>query len=451
METDLGIDLGVKERYATTMTVFMNILFILITGIWFVRFFIEMGMSKEHRICRFFQGSAEYKGESLTKKDIRQVLLFALAIRLLVYFAGIFIYMVQSHVTVFSWNDFLNLWNRSDAQHYLDLAEKGYAACTEVTEWSGREEHLFLVFFPLYPWFIRLVHLFVNSYVVAAFVVSILSFCIGCAFFYGAVKEEYGASIAEKSLILLMLYPFSFFFGGIMTESLFFCLISAGFFYIRRHKWLVVGLIGILASLCRIQGVILLGVGMVEFFVYYQPLRMLREKQFKSFLKHFFTEAVWLFLIPIGNLIYLGLNYQITGNAFQFTVYQKNHWYHTTTWFTNCVAEIVRYISGQDSDTMLLIWYPELVLFLVAAVLLLCSLRTQPLKYSAYLLVYTLINYSVTFLISGGRYMLNALPLFFFTAALLDKHKMLYKLLCFALALLYGIYFTAFITGGAIY
>ena len=66
---------------------------------------------------------------------------------------------------------------------------------------------------------------------------------------------------------------------------------------------------------------------------------------------------------PIGNLVYLGLNYQITGNAFQFTVYQKNHWYHTTTWFTNCVAEIMRYISGQVSDTTLLIWYPELILF----------------------------------------------------------------------------------------
>lgn len=80
---------------------------------------------------------------------------------------------------------------------------------------------------------ISLVHpllsLFVNSYAVAAFAVSIISFCVGCVFFYGAVKEEYGASIAEKSLTLLLLYPFSFFFGGIMTESLFFCLISAGF------------------------------------------------------------------------------------------------------------------------------------------------------------------------------------------------------------------------------
>lgn len=437
------------------MTLFMNAIFTLFTAIWFFRFLIEMGVPKKYKISRLFQSTTDYNGERLTREDVLRVLFFAFLIRILIYFASVLIYMVQSdfllHTPVFSRNDFFNLWTKSDAQHYLDLAEKGYAACTEITEWSGREEPLFLVFFPLYPWFIRFFHLFLNNYVMAAFAVSIISFCVGCVFFYGAVKEEYGTSIAEKSITLLLLYPFSFFFGGIMTESLFFCLISAGFFYIRRHKWPIVGLIGILASLCRIQGAILLGVGMVEFLVSYQPIQMIREKQFKDFLKHFFSEAVWLLLIPIGNLLYLWLNYQITGNAFQFTVYQKNHWYHTTTWFTNCVTEIMHYISGPTSDTTLLIWYPELILFFVAAILFLYSLRTQPLKYSAYLLVYTLINYSVTFLISGGRYMLNALPLFFFTAALLDQHKMLYKLLCFASALLYGIYFTAFLTGGSIY
>ncbi len=72
-----------------------------------------------------------------------------------------------------------------------------------------------------------------------------------------------------------------------MTESLFFCLISAGFFYIRRHKWLIVGLIGLLASLCRIQGVILFGVGIIEFLISSQPIRMIEEGQFKGFLKHF--------------------------------------------------------------------------------------------------------------------------------------------------------------------
>lgn len=224
-----------------------------------------------------------------------------------------------------------------------------------------------------------------------------------------------------------------------MTESLFFCLISAGFFYIRRHKWLIVGLIGLLASLCRIQGVILFGVGIIEFLISSQPIRMIEEGQFKGFLKHFFTETVWLFLIPIGNLVYLELNYQITGNAFQFTVYQENHWYHTATWFTNCVAEIMRYISGQVSDTTLLIWYPELILFVVAAALLLYSLRTQPLKYSAYLLVYTLINYSVTFLISGGRYMLNALPLFS-----LPLHYLINTNCCIHCCVLHQLYYMGF-------
>ena len=433
----------------------LNIVFILFTGFWFLRFFTEMGLSGKCRIGRFVSCTTNYKGEHLTKKDICQVLLFAFMIRLLVYFASIFIAIIQSdfssQASAFSLSDFFQLWNKSDAGHYLDLAEKGYAGCVEVPEWSGQEEHLFLVFFPLYPWLIRLFHCFIPNYAASALVVSTISFCIGCVFFYGTIKEEYGTSIAEKSLILLLLYPFSFFFGGIMTESLFFCLISAGFFYIHRHNWPVVGLIGILASLCRIQGVILLGVGMVEFLVVYQPIRRFRERQFQSFLRHFFTEAAYLFLIPLGSLLYLGLNYQVSGNALQFTIYQKNHWYHTTTWFTNCIAEICRYLSGQTDASSLFIWYPELFLFVVTVLLLLYSLRTQPLKYSAYLLVYTLINYSVTFLISGGRYMLNALPLFFFVAAWTDKHKWLYKFLCFVLMLLHGIFFAAFLNGNAIY
>lgn len=110
------------------MTILLNTIFILFTGIWFVRFWVEMDVPEKYRVSRFFQN--------------------------------------------FFWNDFFNLWNKSDAQHYLDLAEKGYVNCTEVTEWSGSEEHLFLVFFPLYPWIVRFFHFFVNNYAVSAFAVS---------------------------------------------------------------------------------------------------------------------------------------------------------------------------------------------------------------------------------------------------------------------------------------
>ena len=53
---------------------------------------------------------------------------------------------------------------------------------------------------------------------------------------------------------------------------------------------------------------------------------------------------------------------------------------------------------------------PELILFVIAIVLLAYGLTRHPLKYTAFLLVYTLVNYSVTFLISGGRYMSCAFP-----------------------------------------
>ena len=72
-------------------------------------------------------------------------------------------------------------------------------------------------------------------------------------------------------------------------------------------------------------------------------------------------------------------------------------------------------------------WLPELLLFGLTVVLLIYGLTRHPLKYTAYLLVYTLINYSVTFLISGGRYMSCAFPLFIIGAEILDKHPKIYQ------------------------
>ena len=40
--------------------------------------------------------------------------------------------------------NWLEIWNRWDATHYLTLAEKGYAA--------AGDSRVLLVFFPLYPW-----------------------------------------------------------------------------------------------------------------------------------------------------------------------------------------------------------------------------------------------------------------------------------------------------------
>ena len=135
-----------------------------------------------------------------------------------------------------------------------------------------------------------MVHFVIRDWQIAALFLSSCAYALGACFFYLLLSDEYGKSIAQKSLVLISVYPFAFFFGGIMTESLFFCTMSAGFYFIRKHNWAAAGLAGILCSLCRVQGILLLGVAGVEFFVYYKPFKMLKEKEAAELLKLIFTK-----------------------------------------------------------------------------------------------------------------------------------------------------------------
>ena len=66
---------------------------------------------------------------------------------------------------------------------------------------------------------------------------------------------------------------------------------------------------------------------------------------------------------------------------------------------------------------------------------------------SAFLFVYTLVNYSVTFLISGGRYMACALPMFMILAESTKKHKWIYSLILVISFFLLEVYFRAYMSG----
>src|SRR5262249_49280601 len=58
----------------------------------------------------------------------------------------------------------LEIWNEWDAVHYLNLAKNGYVAAGDA--------RVSLVFFPLYPWLVRLMAFVVRDYLVAALIVS---------------------------------------------------------------------------------------------------------------------------------------------------------------------------------------------------------------------------------------------------------------------------------------
>lgn len=427
----------------------ISILLLGILIIWFVRFFGEMGTDYSRiRFANWCQGKKTYTGEAFEKEEILSIFGKAFFIRVGFYVLGVLIctQLVEYYASLgkFNFQAFLGSWKRWDAQHYINLAKFGYQDYVE----NG--QHLFLVFFPLYPWLLRVVHLVVKNWELACLLLSTFCFCVGSVYFYAAIKEEYGGEIARRAFYLLCCYPFSFFFGGMMTESLFFCLVAAGFFYIRRHNWFAAGVIGIFCSLCRVQGILLLGVGMVEFCVTYRPIEMIKRKKSGEFVRLFFTKGIWLFLTVIGNLIYFGINKVVEGDLFRFQYYQREHWYHSATYVSNCLSEIIGNIKLADKDMNVAIWLPELVLFIVAMLCIVYSLRRHPLRYSAYLIVYTIVNYSITFLISGGRYMLCALPMFIILAESTKKYKWIYSLLLMISLCLLGVYFRLYMSGGQV-
>lgn len=411
---------------------------------WFFRLAVQMGWKNSERVPAFLRTMGErkssYPKEAVSRKEIAEIFAAAIAFRFIIYLISVIYYLLLRDDAVMNVGNFLGYWNRWDAPHYIELAQNGYAAHVE----NG--EHLFLVFFPLYPWLVKLVHVVIREWQAACLVVSTLAYAVGCCFFYAALALDYGKKIAYKSVVLMSVYPFAFFYGAMMTESLFFCTISAGFYFIKKHNWPAVGVVGILCALCRVQGVIIMGVAGVELLTEYPLFDYIKKKKWKEYFREVISKGIWLLLVPIGNLIYFSINYAVEGDPFRFRIYQEQHWFHRPIYFAYELRDIVRDLFNPEvgSSVKMCIWMPETVLFVVTMVLLYYGLTRHPLKYTAYLLVYTMINYSVTWLVSGGRYMLCAFPLFIIAAEWGERHPKAYQWMMAGCAALMGIYLVGF-------
>ena len=78
----------------------------------------------------------------------------------------------------------LDIWNNWDSPSYLDIAENGYRE-------YGDKMWVRIVFFPLYPFLIRLFALVLQNYKLSALVVSNLSYIIACFYLYRLVLRSY--------------------------------------------------------------------------------------------------------------------------------------------------------------------------------------------------------------------------------------------------------------------
>lgn len=348
------------------------------------------------------------KGEFPGKGTLGKVFLAALLFRLAAAMGSLLLYRVLSGASV-GVSDLPELWSRWDAPHYIKLVELGYGGYLE----DGQP--LFLVFFPLYVWITRLVTVIIPHTALAGMAVSIFSFALGNVYLYRLATEEYGPGIAKRTLGLLWAFPFSFFFGGIMTESLFLLTTTAGLYHIRRHQWGRAAVWGILAAMTRMQGVLLMGAAVAELFCELQPLARQGEERKRTFWE--MEKKLPLLAAPmLGSLVYFVLNDKITGSPFAFTQMQK-HWSQGFQWFPGVLGYLAKNaLTWPEVSTRWEMWIPELVLFPIFTLLLWKSWKKHRSMFILYGFVYFILTYCLSWLLSAGRYLACAVPCFCFAA-----------------------------------
>jgi hypothetical protein len=137
---------------------------------------------------------------------------------------------------------------RWDSVWYLSIAHDGYGSASAA-------------FFPLYPLLVRVVAGFSASpgaLLVSAYAVSLAAFAGALALLHRLAELELGRGMGGPTVLLLALFPLSFFFGAPYSESLFLLLSVGAFYAARTGRWAWAGALAAGASATRSAGVVLL-------------------------------------------------------------------------------------------------------------------------------------------------------------------------------------------------
>ncbi|HEX2142032.1 MAG TPA: glycosyltransferase family 39 protein [Candidatus Limnocylindria bacterium] len=308
--------------------------------------------------------------------------------------------------------DVLRPWNDWDAPHYLDLIVFGYRAVDPgnlVGPGGYRSVFpgdlpLYIVFYPLYPWLATAVNAVVNQPLVSAFVVSSVASLFVAPLLYRLVRHEEGPGIALRAAWLCLIFPTAFFLHIGYTEALFLALVLGSFLAARTDRWWLAGLLGALAALTRVNGLVLLLALPAEAATQWfeQPAG---ERRFR---------LRWLAvgLVLIGPAAYLGLNQAVYGDAFHFLAVQESHWFKSLEPPWVAIATAFRWFGSRNVDTMVMYGGMELAFTALGlAATVYAALRFRP-SWFAWMAGNWLMFTSTGFLVSVPRYSLTLFPLF---------------------------------------
>lgn len=286
----------------------------------------------------------------------------------------------------------LTVWGRWDAQHYIEIAAHGYQGTN-------------MAFFPLYPLLLAGLGKFTGSHLVAGLIVSNVALYVGLLFFYKLVEHEVrDRRVAYRAIFYISIFPTAIFFSAVYTESLFFALTVASFYYIREHKWLLAGFIGALASATRIEGALLFVPFAIEWWAAHRTGERISWRS-----------VLGICLVPSGLLAYMGYLWVLVGDPLYFSHVQV-HWHRhlAAPWVS--IWNGFHLISSAHAAQTISYQSLELVFTAFMLVMLALAFRTLRWSYWVYMLLSTVVPLSTSSLMSMPRFALVLFPIFMLLA-----------------------------------
>ena len=141
----------------------------------------------------------------------------------------------------------LDPWRHFDAIWFTRIAAHGY----------GRGD-LSTAYMPIYPLLIRCASVLTGGHLLtAALLVSNLSCLAASGLIWRWVADLYDGQVAWRTVALLLLFPDAFFLLGAYSESTFLLFTAGTLLALGRGRWLLAGTLATLATLTRLQGLVL--------------------------------------------------------------------------------------------------------------------------------------------------------------------------------------------------
>jgi len=291
-------------------------------------------------------------------------------------------------------------WSRWDASHYLYLAQHWYTAIGD--------EANFIVFLPLYPLILKPIIFILGNAPLSGIITSIVLSLLGSYYFYKLIALDYPETVATYAVIVLTVFPTSYFFNAPYTESLFLLIFSLSLYTARKEKWILSGIFSGLAALSRPFGFLILPAILTEW--------LLSKKRNWKHLPIIIVPTIF------AALSYFYLNKVIFGNPFEFQKILAVHWQkHLVSPIVSIMDSWRIALSGGLTNYVLMVGWAESLTVTLSWILIPFTFKYLRKSWAIFYTLSILLFSSTGFILSIPRYLLS-IPPFFVLIALAEKN-----------------------------